>query len=137
VLEHYRKLGITTLQTSVTQRLHADALRALLGDRVTVLAGHSGVGKSSLIHSIQPTLDIRIGATSGYTGKGRHTTTFARRYELDFGGYVIDTPGVKLFGLWDVTRDSLIEFFPDVSDDTAPPWRRESYLRILQSLPET
>lgn len=137
VLQHYQTLGITTLQTSVTKHVHTDALRAMLADRVTVLAGHSGVGKSSLIHSIQPTLDIRIGAISGYTGKGRHTTTFARRYELDFGGYVIDTPGVKLFGLWGVTRDSLIEFFPDVADDIAPPWRRESYDRILQSLPES
>jgi hypothetical protein len=84
---------------------------------------------------VEPALDLRTGAISGYTGKGRHTTTFARRYPLTFGGYVVDTPGVKLFGLWNVRRDRLVEHFPDVAAGTAPAWRRESYGRILESLP--
>jgi ribosome biogenesis GTPase len=134
VLSHYELMGITTLQTSVSKHQQIDALRELLRDRVTVLAGHSGVGKSSLIHAIQPTLDLRIGAISGYTGKGRHTTSFARRYPLEIGGYVIDTPGVKLFGLWGVTRENLASYFPDVESGTAPDWRRSSYQRILESL---
>jgi len=135
-LAHYESMGITTLQTSVTLHRHTDTLRELLRDRVTVLAGHSGVGKSSLIHAVQPTLDLRIAAISGYTGKGRHTTTAARRYPLDSGGYVIDTPGVKVFGLWGVTRENLENFFPDVIDSTAPDWRQASCRRILASLPE-
>ncbi|MDB5321988.1 MAG: ribosome-associated GTPase, partial [Phycisphaerales bacterium] len=73
---------------------------------------------------------------SVYKGKGRHTTTSAQRFALDGGGYVIDTPGVKLFGLWNVTRENLPEFFPDVGAGTAPAWRQESYERILESLPE-
>ena len=134
VLAHYASLGIRILRTSVVNEIGLDELRDLLRDRVTVLAGHSGVGKSSLIRAIQPALDLRIGALSGYTGKGRHTTTSARRYLLDIGGYVIDTPGVKLFGLWGVTRENLDEYFPDVADESAPEWRKHSYQRILESL---
>lgn len=133
-LEHYQSLGIRTLETSVEKQIGLDELRQALRDRMTVLSGHSGVGKSSLIRAIQPHLDIRIGAISGYTAKGRHTTTSARRYPLDFGGAVIDTPGVKLFGLWNVSRANLKEFFPDIQAGNAPPWRQESYERIMESL---
>ena len=133
-LEHYRSIGITTILTSFTSSTGLDELRAILKNHTTVLAGHSGVGKSSLIAAIQPGLNLRIGEISGYTGKGRHTTTSARRYLLADGGYVIDTPGVKLFGLWNVTRENLPDFFPDVQAETAPDWRKESYQRILESL---
>lgn len=133
-MAHYATLGITILQTSVTQNLHIDELREVLRHHVTVLAGHSGVGKSSLIRVIQPAIDLRVGEISGYTGKGRHTTTSAKRYNLDIGGEVIDTPGVKLFGLWGVTKENLPEYFPDVEAKTAPPWRVESYQRIEASL---
>ena len=136
VLAHYRTLDVGTLETSVEGGVGLDELRGVLRDRTTVLAGHSGVGKSSLARAIQPSLDLRVGAISGYTGKGRHTTTSARRYPLEFGGAVIDTPGVKLFGLWGVTRENLADFFPDVAAGSAPPWRQESYQRILESLPE-
>lgn len=135
ILAHYRQMGITAIQTSVVARLGLEELTHLLCGQSTVLAGHSGVGKSSLIQAIQPSLDLRIGAISGYTGKGRHTTTSARRYTLQMGGQVIDTPGVKLFGLWNVTRENLIEYFPDVQADQAPQWRVDSYQRIMQSLP--
>jgi len=131
---HYRSLGVRTLETSVIQKLGLEELKDLLRGGPTVLAGQSGVGKSSLIGAIEPGLDLRIGAISGYTGKGRHTTTSARRYRLSDGGYVIDTPGVKLFGLWGVTRDNLSEYFPDVVNGKAPPWRVESYERISESL---
>jgi ribosome biogenesis GTPase len=133
-LAHYASLGIPSFHASVTGNVGLDTLRDILRDRVTVLAGHSGVGKSSLIRAIQPSLDIRIGEISGYTGKGRHTTTSARRYPLDFGGAVVDTPGVKMFGLWGVTAENLEEFFPDVAAKTAPDWRKESFQRILDSI---
>lgn len=135
VLRHYQSLNIQTLRTSITQTIGLEALRDILRDRTTVLAGHSGVGKSSLIRAIQPSLDLRIGEISRYTDKGRHTTTSARRYPLEMGGYVVDTPGVKVFGLWNVRRENLIDFFPDVAADTAPDWRRASYGRIVESAP--
>jgi ribosome biogenesis GTPase len=134
-LDYYLSIGVQTVRTSVETAVGLDELKGLLAGRVTVLAGHSGVGKSSLIMAIEPGLDIRIGAISGYTGKGRHTTTSARRYVLKVaGGTVVDTPGVKMFGLWGVTADRLAEFFPDVEADTAPPWRRQSYERILGTM---
>jgi ribosome small subunit-dependent GTPase A len=137
VLAYYETLGVATLQTSVDAKLGLDALRAALQDKTTVLAGHSGVGKSTLINAIEPTLDIRTGAISGYTGKGRHTTTSARHYPLTHGGALVDTPGVKLFGLWNVTPESLLnEYYPDVANNTAPEWRKESYERILESFKE-
>ena len=135
-MAHYESLGVQTLRTSVDNKVGLDELCAILRDRTTVLAGHSGVGKSSLINAIQPKLDLRVGEVSGYTAKGRHTTTSARRYPLDFGGAVIDTPGVKVFGLWGVSRENLETFFPDVAARTAPQWRVESFQRIESSLPE-
>lgn len=138
VLAYYDALGVRTLRTSLDDLDSIEALRGVLAGRTTVLAGHSGVGKSSLIRAIQPSLDLRVAAISGYTGKGRHTTTSARRYPLEGegGGHVIDTPGVKLFGLWGVTPDNLESFFPDVAAGTAPPWRVESFERIARSLSE-
>ena len=135
VLDHYASIGITSLKTCVPTRLGLDELRELLVGRVTVLAGHSGVGKSSLVRAVEPALDLRVGEISQIHGKGMHTTTSARKYPLSFGGHVIDTPGVKLFGLWNLTPERVSEFFPDVQDETAPSWRVESYDRILASLP--
>lgn len=133
-LPHYESLGITTLRTSAEAAIGIESLRQLLRGQVTVLAGHSGVGKSSLIRAIEPQLDIKVGDVSTVHLKGKHTTTSARRYELSFGATVIDTPGVKLFGLWGVTADNLDRYFPDVAAGNAPPWRVQSYQRIADSL---
>jgi ribosome biogenesis GTPase len=73
-----------------------ETLRALLKDKTTLIGGQSGVGKSTLINKIQPHLDLRIGELSDSSGKGQHTTTFAEMHDLDFGGYIIDTPGIKI-----------------------------------------
>jgi ribosome biogenesis GTPase / thiamine phosphate phosphatase len=134
VLAHYESLGIATFESSAESKRGIEPLiRALIG-KTTVLAGHSGVGKSTLIRAIEPTLDIRIGEVSGYNQKGRHTTTSAQRYDLSIGARVIDTPGVKMFGLWDITPERLEQFFPDVQNGTAPAWRVESHDRIAESL---
>ena len=134
VLDHYESLGVPTIQTSPVAEVGVEVLRDALRGRITVLAGHSGVGKSSLIAAVEPGLDIRVGEVSSATSRGMHTTTSARRYPLHSGGAVIDTPGVKVFGLWNVTSENLIDYFPDIDQGTAPAWRMESYGRILQSL---
>ncbi|MDP9175084.1 MAG: ribosome small subunit-dependent GTPase A [Planctomycetota bacterium] len=133
-LDHYNTMGIITIKTIAEQQVGINEVREMLAGKTTVLAGHSGVGKSTLISTVQPGLDIRIGVVSSVTDKGRHTTTSVRRYHLDSGGFVIDTPGVKVFGLWDVSQANLRKYFPDVEDGTAPPWRVQSYERLAETL---
>lgn len=135
VLAHYRKLGFTAHETCATRPGSEQLLRDTLRGHITVLAGHSGVGKSSLVRCIRPDLDIRVGEISHVHLKGKHTTTSARLYDLpELDAHLIDTPGVKLFGLWNVTPELLEQLFPDVADGTAPPWRHDSHTRLLASL---
>ena len=136
LLEDFRTLKVKHPRQEEIQQFLLGAIAGYRSYTLVDLYGMSGVGKSSLLTAIQPSLDLRIGAISGYTGKGRHTTTTAKRYPLDKGGYVVDTPGVKLFGLWNVTRENLEEFFPDVAAGSAPQWRMESFERIRESLRE-
>jgi ribosome biogenesis GTPase len=89
-------------------------LRQAMKDKVTLFAGHSGVGKSTLINALEPGLNIRIKEISLYHEKGRHATTFAEMHPLSFGGFIIDTPGIKEFGLIDFERTEVAERFPEM-----------------------
>jgi ribosome biogenesis GTPase / thiamine phosphate phosphatase len=109
----YSQLGIPVLLTSATTGLSIDRLRKRLLDRATVFAGQSGVGKSSLLNAIQPGLDLQVREVSEATQKGKHTTTTAQLLQLDFGGWVVDTPGIRQFELWDVLPEELEGFFPE------------------------
>ena len=91
----YQKIGYTTLRTSTITGEGLEELKSILTDKITFICGHSGVGKSTLVNSIQPQLDLRTNEISAYSGKGQHTTTFAELYDLSFGGGIIDTPGIK------------------------------------------
>jgi ribosome biogenesis GTPase len=93
--EIYEAIGYRVLLVSAITGEGTEEFRALLRDKTTLIGGQSGVGKSTLINNIQPQLDLRIGELSDSSGKGQHTTTFAEMHELDFGGYIIDTPGIK------------------------------------------
>jgi ribosome biogenesis GTPase len=93
--EIYEAIGYEVLLVSATEGQGLEALKSLLKDKVTLMGGQSGVGKSTLLNSIQPQLDLRTKELSDYSGKGKHTTTFAEMYELDLGGSIIDTPGIK------------------------------------------
>jgi len=109
----YNQLGIPTLLTSAWTGEGADRLRELLKDRATVFSGQSGVGKSSLLNAIQPELGLRVRTVSESTQKGRHTTTTAELIKLDFGGWVVDTPGVRQLQLWDTIPEEVEGYFPE------------------------
>ena len=91
----YGQLGNEVILVSAERRLGLGRLRAVLRNRQTVIAGQSGVGKSSLLNAVQPGLSLRTGEISDWTKKGKHTTRNAELYELEFGGWVVDTPGIR------------------------------------------
>jgi ribosome biogenesis GTPase len=91
-----------------------DKVNELLKDKVTLLSGHSGVGKSSFINMLFPNLSLKTQDVSGWSGKGLHTTTFAEMFDLPFGGKIIDTPGIRELGLVDITKQELSHFYPEM-----------------------
>ncbi len=93
--EIYEKIGYTVLLVSALEQEGLDALAAILKDKVTLISGQSGVGKSTLINAVHPELELRTQDLSDYSGKGQHTTTFYEMHQLSFGGSIIDTPGIK------------------------------------------
>ncbi len=109
----YSQLGVPVLLTSATDGTGIDRLRQRLRGRATVFSGQSGVGKSSLLNAIQPGLDLRVREVSEATQKGKHTTTAAELIHLDFGGWVVDTPGIRQFQLWDLLPEEIEGFFPE------------------------
>jgi len=110
----YAGIGYGVLETSAATGAGVDLLRAALAAGGTsLLAGNSGVGKSSLLNVLIPGSDVRVGAVSEAHAKGTHTTTYAEMHALPDGGYVVDSPGVKSFGLADIDRDTLHHYFPE------------------------
>lgn len=91
----YREIGYETILVSSTEKTGIERVKELLINKITLISGQSGVGKSTLINAVQPDLDVRTGELSDYTGKGQHTTTFATMHSLDLGAKIIDTPGIK------------------------------------------
>ena len=110
----YRSVGYQTLRTSTVTGEGIKELYALMSGKVSLFSGHSGVGKSALVNCIDPTLQVKIGEISDYHKKGKHTTTFAQMYPLQNGGYIIDTPGLKEFGLIQYSKEEIRDYFPEI-----------------------
>lgn len=161
--ELYRRIGYPVLTVSALRGDGIDEVASRLGNKVTVLSGHSGVGKSTLLNRLDPSLSLTTTEVNEVTGKGRHTTTAAALYRIPSGGHVIDTPGFREFMPSDIPRTELWLHFPEMAglegacrykdclhreepgcrvraaleEGKVPRMRYESYLRILESLPRS
>ncbi|MBX5439482.1 MAG: ribosome small subunit-dependent GTPase A, partial [Thermoflavifilum sp.] len=159
-IEIYESMGYPVELISVKQAEGIAQLKQRLQDQTTLLAGHSGVGKSSLINALIPGLSLRVQPISRWSEKGMHTTTFAEMFELPFGGRIIDTPGIREFGVIDIAPEELSHYFLDmqryvtscmfnnclhvnepgcavkeaVKEGKIYPKRYENYLHILETL---
>jgi ribosome biogenesis GTPase len=160
--EMYEAIGYKVVLASVEKKEGVDEVKALLTDKITLLSGHSGVGKSTFINTLFPEFNLRTQEVSDWSGKGMHTTTFAEMFDLPGGGQIIDTPGVREFGLVDISKQELSQYFPEmrvlindcqfnncmhinepgcavkqaVSDGSISPDRFASYLSILDTIEE-
>jgi len=158
----YRDLGYRVAPISARTGEGLEVVRTWLADRTTTMLGHSGVGKSSIANALDPTLRIRTAEVHESTGQGLHTTTTVHLLRLPWGGYLVDTPGIRAFGLWNIDERDLGFWFREfaarlhdcrfndclhrtepgcailaaVESGQLPRWRHESYLRILQTLRE-
>lgn len=110
----YEAAGYTVFLLSMQTGEGVEEVTQLLRDKVSLISGHSGVGKSTFINAVLPDLQLRTEEVSDWSGKGMHTTTFAEMFDLPFGGSIIDTPGVKEFGLVDISRQELSHYFPEM-----------------------
>jgi ribosome biogenesis GTPase len=160
VAKIYESIGYQVVQTSVVEGRGIDRLRAMLQLKTSIFVGHSGVGKSSLLNSLQPGLAVATGAISDATGLGVHTTITVELHPLEFGGYIVDTPGIRVISLWEATIEELPDLFREfrphqaqckfrqcmhigepgckvveaVGKGAISPERYDSYRRIRQSL---
>ena len=158
----YSSLGYTFVKTSIKIPDMNDDLTRQLKDKTSVFVGPSGVGKTSLLNQIEPGLDLRVGEISSYSQKGKHTTTFAQLVPLSFGGYIVDTPGIRELGLVKIEPSELSLYFPEMieprqeckfydcthnhepkcgvveayENGKIDPDRYNSYLNMLESLEE-
>lgn len=158
----YESVGYKVILMSVKERSGVEEMKELLKNKISLISGHSGVGKSSFINIILPEAQLKTQDVSGWSGKGLHTTTFAEMFDIPFGGKIIDTPGMREFGLIDVNKQELSHYFPEmrerlqgcqfnnclhvnepgcmikhaVDDDRIHRGRYDSYVNILNSIDE-
>lgn len=112
--EIYKSIGYESVRISSYSKLNLDSLKELIKDKTSVFFGHSGSGKSTLVNSLQPGLNLKTSEISETHLKGKHTTTFAQMHFWNFGGSVIDTPGVREFAMIDVEKEEIQHYFPEI-----------------------
>jgi len=111
--ELYRDIGYTCIGISAKTGKNVEEVKALMQGKTSIFSGHSGVGKSTLVNAIEPALDLKTKAISDQHMQGQHTTTFAEMFDLDFGARIIDTPGIKGFGVVDMEKEEVGDYFPE------------------------
>ena len=114
LIDIYERVGYPCHTISAINNEGVDEIKDLISEKVCVFAGNSGVGKSTLANVIDPSLNLRTSEISDVHNKGKHTTTFAQMYEIENGGYLIDTPGIKGFGVFDMYKEEIFHFFPEI-----------------------
>ena len=155
----YNGLGYPSFLVSAKTGEGLDRLQDLMRDKICLFTGHSGVGKSALANALDPSLNLRIGAISDVHNKGKHTTTFAEMHRLAFGAWIVDTPGIREFALYDMETETLAQRFPEmrhlmsecrfancththepgcavkqaVEDHAIAEWRYANYLRMYNN----
>ena len=110
----YESIGYQCIVMSALDKNDINRLKQQLNNQTSLFSGHSGFGKSTLINAIEPDLDLKVGAISEQYGEGKHTTTFAEMFPLEDGGYIIDTPGIRGFGIIDIDMNALSNYFPEM-----------------------
>jgi ribosome biogenesis GTPase len=110
----YQSIGYDVIQSSVINNEGLNLIKEMMKDKVSLFSGHSGVGKSAIINAIDTELNLKVGEISQFHNKGKHTTTFAQMLPLSEGGYIIDTPGIKEFGLIQYSKEEIRDYFPEI-----------------------
>jgi len=110
----YKSIGYDVVQSSVQKNEGLHFIKQMMKDKVSLFSGHSGVGKSAIINAIDTKLNLKVGEISQFHSKGKHTTTFAQMFPLSDGGYIIDTPGIKEFGLIQYSKEEIRDYFPEI-----------------------
>ncbi len=113
-IETYQKAGYRILEVSATKGYNIGLLKTMMQDKTSMFTGHSGAGKSSLINAVDPDLNLKTGQISNIHQQGKHITTFAQMFDLNFGGHIIDTPGIRGFGVVDMKPEELDSYFPEI-----------------------
>lgn len=159
-IEGYRKIGYDVIETSVEKNINIGKINEITQGRITAFIGNSGVGKSSILNSLDPSIGRKVCETSSYSLKGKHTTKQARLYPLSNGGFILDTPGIREFGMWNMDFEELKNFFSEIyalsnkckypnclhvnepgcavidaaNEGAIPEFRYENYLKIFKTL---
>jgi ribosome biogenesis GTPase len=110
----YNKIGYECIRLSLKDLTNLETLKQLMKDKVSLISGNSGVGKSTLLNSLNPALNLKTAEISDYHKQGKHITTFPEMHKMPFGGFVIDTPGIRGFGVVDMKKNEIYHFFREI-----------------------